>query len=282
MDSHIEDVRGSDYDSAIRPPYVAEDRIHYEFTLILRIFMEQLNPPAGKQIFQAPDHNGRLWPALRWNRASWLDFTGRYTEMVLKVWDKAFLLVPPANFDGFLWPPGGKRRTLLCRLRIKIQDTADKAHARIRVVRLASPSRSSFRSNSGLYDSEDVKLTRIRWKDGVSFLHNTPAHEVGHLLGLWHSNSGGEKCSEDQGSNECYGSNLYERMNVMGGGGMLDLEDSRPWRHRIPFHTNRGRMADWKAEWASSEAQLRGLEGFEVEEKYKQPYVPPKPGLIDL
>lgn len=282
MPQYIPDIKHSyDFDSSIDPPYFAEDRVNFEFTIIFRLYLAQLNPPAGKRTFMAPDHDGRKWPALAWNQAAWLRFTTAYTKEVLKVWDKAFILIPPAKYNGFVWPEGGRRRNLLCRLRIKLQDTQKNAHAAVQVVRLATPSESFFRSDSALYDSSDVNPTRIRYApEGASFLHNTPAHEMGHLLGLWDVGAGHEKCT-DEGS-ACYGSDLHERMNVMGGGSMLDLENALPWIIRIPQHVESTKRGDWKADWASNEAQLRGLEGFQVDEAHKKPYVAPKPGIIDL
>jgi hypothetical protein len=280
---YVADIHhGYDFDSSIDPPYFAEDRVSFEFTIILRIYMEQVNPPDGKNTFSAPDHNGTRWPALRWNRASWIYFTDRYRELVTKVWDRAFILIPPAKYNGFVWPEGGRRRVLLCRLRPKIVDSAKNAHAAIQVVRLATPSKSAFRSNSGLYDNGDVILSKQRFaSQGATFLHNTPAHEVGHLLGLWHVGSGNPDC-KDEGDAACYGSNLNERMNVMGGGGMLDLSNALPWLARVPEHVPSTKRADWKADWASNEAQLRGRDGLEVDEAHKVQRQAPKPGMIDL
>ncbi len=284
MALYVEDVRRTwEFDSSIDPPYFSEDRIHYDFTIILRIYLKQLNPPPGKNTFRAPDFDGMMWPALRWTRAAWLDFTSRYLKLVLKVWDKAFVLIPPAGYHGFVFPQGGRRRNLMCRLRLKLQDEPDKPHAAVQVVRLATPTQNGFRSDSGQYDSGDVKLKRVRYApEGASFLHNTPAHEVGHLLGLWDAGVGSQGCSANPHSSACYGSNLHERMNVMGGGGMLDLSNARPWLRRATVHVDSTRESDWKVDWASSEAALRGLEGFQIDEKFKKPYQPPKPGLIDL
>jgi hypothetical protein len=282
---YIDDVNhGYDYDSTIDAPYFAEDRSNFELTIILRIYMEQLNPPKGKRTFRAPDHNGNLWPALRWTNADWIRFKALYIQQVLKVWDKAFLLIPPASFDGFVWPEGGRRRNVVCRLRVKIQDEYKGAHAGIRVVRLANPTKSFFRSNSSLYDSSDVHSSRSSWpKEGATFEHNSAAHELGHLLGLWDIGVGDQQCMDHPESYACYGSNLYERMNVMGGGAMLDLANAKPWLDRIPLHATDTRKSDWKVDWASTEAQLRGLDDFKVDEKFKKPSPPPpRPGIIDL
>ena len=281
---YIEDIRHPwDFDSSIDPPYFAEEPTSFEFAIILRVYLEPVNPPDGKSTFMAPDYDGRLWPALRWNNASWIDFQARYSKLVLQVWDKAFILIPPAKYDGFVWPDGGKRRNLLCRLRLKVQDVRDHPHAAIRVVRLAAPDKSHFRSDSGMYTSVDVMPKRRRFEpEGASFLGNTPAHEVGHLLGLWHSGLGDARCAERPESSVCYGSNLTDRMNVMGAGGMLDLSNALPWLSRIPLHVPSTKRPDWKADWASSEAALRGLESLQVDETHKKPYQPPKPGIIDL
>lgn len=272
-----------EFDSWIDSPDFTEHQVNFDFTIILRVHMEQVQPPKGKQSFMAPDYSGKLWPALAWNPAAWLRFRSEYTKLVLKVWDRAFVLIPPDSYDGFVWPRRqGTRRKLVCRLRLKLVDTATSAHAQVRVVRLAAPNEKYFRSDSSVYDSGDIKLVRHRYaKEGASFLHNTPAHEVGHLLGLWHPGEAERDCVE--AAAPCYGSNLRDRMNIMGAGSMLELSNAHPWQLRIPWHAKETRKADWKVDWASNEAQLRGLEGFKVEETHKKPYkAPAPPGIIDL
>ena len=281
MSAYIDDIRHTyDFDSRISPPHAVDDRANFELTLILRLFLHQVNPPSGKSTFRFPDIDGRLWPVLRWNRASWIDFRKRYLKLVSQVWDKAFILIPPAAYNGFVWPNRGKRRNLLCRLGIQVLDSEKEAHATIKVVRLATPTKTAFRSHSGLLDSEDIKLSRTRFRsEGASFTHNIPAHEIGHLLGLPHAGLNNPRCVDDQ-SGACYGSNLVERMNVMGGGSMLDLSQARPWQVRAPLHVTSTSSKDWKTDWASSEAALRGLEGLKVDESHKVQR--PKPGMIDL
>jgi hypothetical protein len=277
---YLEDYPASDFDSKIVPPYVAEDRVRFEFTLILRLYLKQINPPRGKRGFKASDNDGTQWPALAWNGAAWRHFKDRFAELVPKVWDKAFVLIPPAKYDGFVWPEGGRRRNLLCRLRLKILDSPDRAHTTVQVVRLAAPGKSTFRSNSTLLATDDIIQKRHGFSPaGTTFLSNTSAHEVGHLLGMWDVGLGKPQCV-DEHSPACYGTDLYERMNVMGAGSMLDLANARPWLRRVPFHATSTDKADWKADWASSEAALRGLDGVKVDEDHK--VKPVKPGMIDL
>lgn len=71
---------------------------------------------------------------------------------------------------------------------------------------------------------------------------------------------------------KCYGSNLAERVNIMGVGDQLSLENARPWRERITWHTGID-PDDWKVDWASGAAMLRGTESFERI---------PNPSLIDI
>lgn len=284
MKQYVEDIHhGYDFDSTIDPPYLAEIPTSYELAIILRLYMVPLNPPKGKATYLAPDADGRLWPAMRWNSAAWLHFKERYIKLVLQVWDKAFILIPPKGFNGFVWPDGGERRNLLCRLRVKLQDQPEHAHAMIQLVRLASASTSFFRSDSDLYDSSDVDPQSMRWApEGVTFTRNTPAHEIGHLLGFyWHVGIKEPGC-ETNTEGACYGTNLHDRMNVMGAGGMLDLANAKPWLDRVPEHVPSTEKSDWKVTWASSEAQLRGLDGLKVDERFKKPYQAPKPGIIDL
>jgi len=120
---------------------------------------------------------------------------------------------------------------------------------------------------------------------GVSFLHNKPAHEVGHLLGLKDIGVGKEEACTDESDSACYGSNLSDRMNVMGAGGMLDLFSAEPWLKRIKEHVPSVSREAWKAVWASNEAATRGFEGFKSDGRKTEPPATSKrlaPGLIDL
>lgn len=70
----------------------------------------------------------------------------------------------------------------------------------------------------------------------------------------------------------CYGSTLAERVNIMGVGDQLSLDNARPWRERITWHTGIA-PEDWKVDWASGAAMLRGTGSFERI---------PNPSLIDI
>lgn len=283
MAKYIEDIRSSyDFDSSIDPPYLAEDRVNFEFTIKLKILLKQVNPPKGVRTFMAEALDGARWPAVRWNDAAWIQFRNEYVKVVEEVWDKAFILIPPAKYDGFVWPDGGRRRNLLCRLRVKLVDQETQAHALIRVVRtvLALKGNGGFRSSSTYLDADDVLPSRKRFNPaGASFLQTAAAHEAGHLLGLAHVSAGHPACTAAHEA-KCYGTNLADRMNIMGGGNMLDLKNAKPWCSRITEHVKSTDRADWKVDWASNEAQLRGLKGLRVDEGHK--IQPPKPGIIDL
>ena len=256
----------------------------FEFFLLFRLNLERLNPPDKQKTGVVSDHDGRQVPILRWDDDAWLHFTRKYVKSVMDVWDKAFLLIPPAKYDGFVYPPGprGTPRKLLCRLDIQLWGTQVDAQASVRVVRMANPAKDIFRADAGLYD---VGIADPEWQSfwpaHTRFQYNRAAHEFGHLLGFWHVNQADERCDVGGETSICYGSNLEQRMNVMGGGSMLDLDNALPWLKRVEKHAPPTLRSQWKTDWASSEAALRGTWPIQIDEKYKVKTNRPKPGIID-
>ena len=262
----------SEFDSRIIPSFASADPRYFGFVILLRIWLRQLDPPKGQGRFTTRNASNSPRVALRWDHASWAHFKQEFLRVVLATWDGAFLLTPPTSYDGFIWPEqGGKRRDLLCGLFIKlVEGERGNPHAVLNVVRLADPS-VYFGADSTLLASNDVGgFTHGNLAAGVRWQQHPAAHEVGHLLGLHHVAQRSAACRNDLF--KCYGSNLAERVNIMGAGDQLSLENARPWRERITWHTGID-PDDFKVDWASGAAMLRGTQSFERI---------PDPALIDI
>src|SRR5262245_2819903 len=272
MDSYKEFKPDPEFDSRIIPSFASADPRYFGFVILLRIWLRQINPPKGQDRFTARNARNSHKVALRWTHATWVHFKEEFIRVVLATWDQAFLLSPPDGYNGFIWPEqGGKRRDLLCGLYIKlVEGERDNPHAVLNVVRLADPT-VHFGADSTLLASNDVDgFTHGSVAAGVRWKQHPAAHEVGHLLGLHHVAHKSLACRND--FFKCYGSNLAERVNIMGVGDQLSLDNASPWLDRIKWHT--GIDADkWKVDWASGAAMLRGTESYERI---------PNPKLIDI
>ena len=280
MSAYIEFVKSDKFDSRILPPNAGDPDPLFEFRIELRVNLRRLNPTNGKAVGHALDANGNASPIIRWDDASWLHFKIRYLKNVVQVWDKAFLLIAPKSYDGFTWPAQGKRRDLLCRMSLHLRDDPSLAHVSIPVVRLQFPTPHLFRVDAHDYSS-DMSEPWARSIDSTQYTQNLPAHEVGHLLGLDHINGKDPLC-ETGGQDICYGSNLTERLNIMGTGSHLSLIDARPWLRRIHTHAPPTHRRDWTPGWASAAAIMRG-DGIKwIDEQLPEPVSHAKPGLIDI
>lgn len=252
----------NDFDSRIIPSFASVDPRYFGFVIILRIALLQLNPPKGQSRFSTRNENQQLGIGVRWNEASWVHFKQEFLRVVLATWDGAFLLSPPDSYNGFVWPErDGPRRDVLCGLYIKLVDSErESPHAVLRVVRLETPE-THFGADSTLLASNDAgSFAHGDLEAGYRWRQHPAAHEVGHLLGLHHVAQNTAACRSD--FLKCYGRNVVEKVNIMGSGDQLSLENAKPWKERIAWHSG-VESDEWKVAWASTAARMRGKESFE-------------------
>jgi hypothetical protein len=266
MSRYLEYHKDFDFDSEISPPMPSLGLDNFGITLIMRVYLKKMDPPPGKAVYHMEDADGMKWPVGRWTRAAWDRWTLEYLVQVHETWDEAFTLVPPNAYDGFLWPQSKPvRRNVSCRLYLTLVNNRDEAHATIGVYNVLTSGGEGFRSNSYGYGSQDIKPVKSGGS-GATWEYKTMPHEVGHLLGLPHVNQGDPACRAAPGSGICYGKDLKQKMNVMGHGGTLSLDNAKPWIERIARKHTRTDPASWKAQFASWEVQLRGREKFQQED----------------
>ncbi len=239
-----------------------DSNTHAELVIYLRVHLRQRNPPPGRDHFDVRDADNHLVPCVRWTDADWATFTDRYQRQVSEFWDANFLLIPPASYAGLDWPttgPDRARHNVASHFQLSLHLTPHNAHVVIPVVRLANPA-GSFRSHARLYSDHDVNPDTYHSATGrVDWSFFTTTHEVGHLLGLGHSNESSRQCREHPNSAVCYGATLDQQTVVMGEGPMLSLDEAQPWRTRVARHTGT-RAADWRVEWLSADAAFRGAD----------------------
>lgn len=278
---HAGSVLSERFKGKLFDSYFAKN-IHYtqnhHLFLHLRI---NLKPVTGQTV--APDHNRRNFPIKEWTADEWLSFTTQF-ERQSQLWNNRFWLIPPKHFSLLDFKNGGRtiRPNIKCLLRTEVTNNAANAHKVIEVVNLdvdaikrqmgITPGSGTYRSNSGRYDSLDVKPRDTSYQDDKDVEHTiknyyTIAHEIGHAIGLKHIGSlkSRQQClfaialkkfgvknvsSHLQKGGDapvCYGrydsAGLAE--NIMGLGTKFEEINAQPWLDRIIMHTNT-LAADWK------------------------------------
>ena len=281
MAGYIERYHSNDFNSVIDYQDLTL-RIHdYVLTLKLRVWLRQMNPPVGQNTFQAFDSHGDAATAQRWGAAEWENFRKEYKRQSYAAWNNAFVLIPPANYNGFV-DRSGVRRNVRCFLQIDFHDSGGDGIHTIETYRITSGG-GNLRANSKLLSSNNITPTtqstdalkplvyqnqggKMRISGGnpggqtYSWQQHAFPHEVGHLLGLGHIADDSRSCKKSgPNSKGCYGLYLNDAINIMGGGDALDLKNAEPWKKRIVRHATPTQLTQWGVDFASNEARLRGL-----------------------
>lgn len=253
------------------------DDANWRHTLTLNILLDQMNVQnATGQYIQGSYRFGRIqdrnrrWFLVRdWRPSEWTSFLSDFESVTEGFWDRRFMLIPPAGYDGMNLPqPNATHRpNAITHLDLNIRPRTGRAlypivlgWRPVAIWKLATRldlrgfagrlpgmmaaaardiGRRNFRSSSGTMVRADAYA-----EDG-----QTAIHEVGHLTGQRHPGAWQgvqiPGCRDERSEEACYvGTRPEHRDNIMGMGRDILPQNADPWRSLIAEHTST-READW-------------------------------------
>ena len=202
--------------------------------LYVKVFLNKIDPANGAATGTAQDWDTKNTPGararniVRWADGEFATWSKRYQRECQAFWDTRFWLCPPPTFTSLDFLQNGRklRPNVRCGLHLTLVSASSAADHMIDVVRLAD-TETFFRSDSGHYDNRDIDTAPTP----AGFSQRAHVHEVGHLLGMGHSNEGDAACVNN--NNVCYAND-----NVMGGGETIAPWNARPWQDAMQAVTS--------------------------------------------